>query len=463
VGDPDGDGIPNFLDLDSDGDGVPDIVEGTGDRDGDGVSNFLDTEADGDGIPDAVECSSLPCVDTDGDGVANFLDFDSDGDGKTDLLEGIGDVDGDGILNYVDADDGDGPLGDADGDTISNQDEAIPDLEDADGDGIPNYRDLDSDDDGIPDSVEAGDTDINTPPIDTDGLGYPDFIDPNSDNDGIPDSVEGAGDTDHDGIPDYRDTDSDGDGVPDEVEGTGDADGDRIPNYVDTDSNGDGILDRVQCPAQPCVDTDGDGAPDFLEMPTKENTAIYLPLIVKSNSSGGSTPTPSLSPDLVVEALTVTSSGAQVRIKNVGSGSVTDAFWVDVYINPGSVPTRPNQTWQLLGAQGMAWGVTAPALPLATGRVITLTTGDPYYWPSLSSFSTPLPAGVRAYAQADSAGPASYGAVLEADEASGGTYNNVAGPVLSTAGVAGQSILRHAAVDDGTPVERQNSLPRRQP
>jgi len=233
---------------------------------------------------------------------------------------------------------------------------------------------------------------------------------------------------------------------------------------MDTDSNGDGVLDSAQCPTQPCADADGDGTPDFLEMPDKPNTtAIYLPLIIKSGpGSGEPTTTPSVAPDLVVEALVVTSNGAQVRVKNAGPGTVTDAFWVDVYLNPGSAPTGPNQTWQTLGTRGMAWGVTAPILPMASGRVITLTTGDPYYWSSLSSFATPLPAGVRAYAQVDSAGRASYGAVRETHEASGGVYNNIAGPVLSTAGVAGQSILRHAAADDGTPAERQN-LPRRQP
>lgn len=40
----DGDGIPNYMDLDSDGDGTPDALEGTGDTNGNGVPNFLDPE-----------------------------------------------------------------------------------------------------------------------------------------------------------------------------------------------------------------------------------------------------------------------------------------------------------------------------------------------------------------------------------------------------------------------------------
>eukprot|EP01043_Picozoa_sp_COSAG02_P106499 COSAG02_NODE_42501_length_384_cov_0.628070_2_plen_39_part_01 len=39
--------------MDSDGDGIDDAVEGTGDVDGDGTPNYLDVDSDGDGIPDA--------------------------------------------------------------------------------------------------------------------------------------------------------------------------------------------------------------------------------------------------------------------------------------------------------------------------------------------------------------------------------------------------------------------------
>ena len=44
--------------------------------------------------------------------------------------------------------------------------------------------DLDSDGDTVPDAVEAGDDDPETPPRDFDGDGDPDFIDPDSDDDG---------------------------------------------------------------------------------------------------------------------------------------------------------------------------------------------------------------------------------------------------------------------------------------
>eukprot|EP01043_Picozoa_sp_COSAG02_P032980 COSAG02_NODE_2228_length_9446_cov_10.277201_1_plen_2860_part_01 len=78
---PDCDGTPNYLDLDSDGDGIPDAVEGTADTDGDGTPNYLDLDSDADGAPDADEGTD----DDDGDGVPNYLDgLDSDGDGILD-------------------------------------------------------------------------------------------------------------------------------------------------------------------------------------------------------------------------------------------------------------------------------------------------------------------------------------------------------------------------------------------
>ncbi len=42
--------------------------------------------------------------------------------------------------------------------------------------------------------------------------------------------------------------------------------------------------------------------------------------------------------DLVVDSLTATGSAITVTIRNAGSMTVDDAFWVDVYFNPGQTP-----------------------------------------------------------------------------------------------------------------------------
>lgn len=105
-----------FWPLDSDGDTIADEHEGTSDIDGDGIPNYLDLDSDGDGIPDAVEAGDddpfTPPVDTDGDGIPDFLDLDSDGDGAPDALEILGP---DGIPNSGDETDPLNPDTDGDG------------------------------------------------------------------------------------------------------------------------------------------------------------------------------------------------------------------------------------------------------------------------------------------------------------------------------------------------------------
>lgn len=78
---------------------------------------------------------------------------------------------------------------DEDGDGIRNFEE-IGDLmapHDTDRDGTLDVFDLDSDGDGVPDQVEAGDSELLTPPVDSDGDGVPDFQQVDSDGDGIED------------------------------------------------------------------------------------------------------------------------------------------------------------------------------------------------------------------------------------------------------------------------------------
>ena len=246
-------------DADDDGDGIINGDEGLGDLDGDGVADYLDLDVDNDGIPDAIETSG----DNDGDGVADYRDLDSDNDGLFDVVESGGDValdgDGDGRIDAQHAVGANG-LADAvetaaDSGSIAYNGGAPLD---SDADTVFDFRDLDSDNDGLPDVIEAGGDD-------PDGDGVVGSGQPTVDADGVP--VTGAGltapDTDGDGLPDPRDLDSDGDGVPDLVEAGGsDTDGDgRVDGF--TDNDGDGFDDGIENNGLPVPDSDGDGIPDY--------------------------------------------------------------------------------------------------------------------------------------------------------------------------------------------------------
>ena len=248
--DTDRDGISDSVDSDADGDGIPDIVEGSGDADGDGVANNLDTDSDNDGIPDMLDGA----VDDDGDGIANYLDLDSDNDGIADLIEAGGsDINRDGrVDNFFDID----------GDGIDDGVQALPlQLPDTDADGLRDYLDLDADNDGVSDTLETPNTEL-----DANGDGLIDnTVDTNGD--GWSDSAAGKGvlDTDEDGVPNYQDLDSDGDGFSDLLESGGvdtNADG-VIDGWADVD--GDGISDNVDADQLSATDVDGDGIADFAD------------------------------------------------------------------------------------------------------------------------------------------------------------------------------------------------------
>jgi hypothetical protein len=154
---------------------------------------------------------------------------------------------------------------------------------------------------------------------------------------------------------------------------------------------------------------------------------VYLPFVV------------GYQPDLVVEQVVATGNDVRVVIKNAGHAPVdpTEAFRVDLYINPDPIPSGVNQTWDDgRCTRGIVWIVTDPALPLLSDGTITLTVGDVYYRPSLSSFSGSFPVGTTVYAQVDSVKRGTvYGAVMEDHEAIPyTTYNNIGGPVLSAPG-----------------------------
>ena len=300
--DSDGDGNPDYLDIDSDNDGIFDVEEGgDGDLDtnNDGVIDTNDTgytDLDGDGMDDSSEPTTVP--DNDGDGKPNYLDIDSDNDGIFDVDEGGDgglDTNNDGVIDTNDT-----GYSDVDADGMDDDAESTPVVHtDGDqlGDGIPDYLDIDSDNDGIFDVVEGGDGDLDTNNdgvIDTNDTGFvdadddgmddtaettlvtnsdfdliPDYQDIDSDNDGIFDVEEGGDgdlDTNNDGVIDSNDTgytDLDADGMDDTAELTSelDSDSDGVPNYLDIDSDDDGIHDVIEG-GDGNLDTNGDGAID---------------------------------------------------------------------------------------------------------------------------------------------------------------------------------------------------------
>ena len=175
------------------------------------------------------------------------------------------------------------------------------------------------------------------------------------------------------------------------------------------------------------VDWGTDWTDDMLEVRIAESQ-LFLPIVVRNYL---------VAPDLVIDAVVATADNIQVTIRNQGNGPVTTPFWVDAYIDPSPAPTAVNQIWELLADEGLAWGVDSTMLPLNPGEALVLAYGDAAYVPERSNFSGNLPAGTPVYAQVDSANVGStVGGVLESHEILGGPYNNVFGPVASTATVS---------------------------
>lgn len=252
----DGDGIPNYLDLDSDNDGIPDAVEaGAPDVNNDGKPDgFVDNN--GNGLHDSYElingllftgpdvspvdgrADNYPFKNKDRDLRPNPYDLDSDADGIVDVIEaGFPDANYNGIV--------DGAVGSNGWATVISTRLSLG-LQFTDADPYPDYLDIDADDDGIPDNIEGQSTASYLLPgiTDTDGDGLVNTYD----------NIAGFGGSgifvyDHDGdsTPDYRDLDTDADALADIVEGNdfnlnGIADDNVTPTGLDVD--GDGLDDR---------------------------------------------------------------------------------------------------------------------------------------------------------------------------------------------------------------------------
>ena len=303
--DSDGDGVPDYRDLDTDNDGILDLVEGQA------TAGFVapsGNDNNRDGLDNAFEPGVDP-VNSDADSSPDFRDLDSDNDGIVDNVEAQQ------CAGYQK------PSGkDADGNGLDDLYESSPGAGEGllpvntDGDLNPDFRDIDTDNDGIPDNVEAQPTAGYIPPsgIDTspkngledayegtncgglvpqntDGQDLPDFRDLDSDNDLVPDNNEGN-DFNFDGQPDWTFTgsDTDGDGLDDGYEGSNandpfdvndeiddpasdlpDTDGEGDVNYRDFDDDGDGLdtqeEDANEDGNPTNDDSDGDGTPDYLD------------------------------------------------------------------------------------------------------------------------------------------------------------------------------------------------------
>ena len=117
---------------DHDQDGLSNNLEGYVDTDGDGLEDYLDLDSDNNGVDDAAEAMSrIRPQDFDGDGIADFHDLDDDGDLLPDIWEQDNGLD---RLNAGDAGE------DNDGDGVSNLNEFLlgsgSNNEDSDGDEL---------------------------------------------------------------------------------------------------------------------------------------------------------------------------------------------------------------------------------------------------------------------------------------------------------------------------------------
>jgi uncharacterized membrane protein len=76
-------------------------------------------------------------------------------------------------------------------------------------------------------------------------------------------------------------------------------------------------------------------------------------------------------PDLIIEDMQLDNNDVTLVIANIGTSAVMDPFWVDVYFDPDPPPTAVNQTWPMLAAEGLVWGIDMSDLPAyQSGRVV---------------------------------------------------------------------------------------------
>ena len=230
----DTDGIADMFDLDADNDGIEDVIEaGLGDiSNGRGKIDVAWSDANINGLHDSAEpAGALPALDSDGDGIPNYIDLDSDNDSLFDVDESgagntnavVGFVNGDGDIT------GDGRGDGPESENFRSKDTNGDTIVEGFGDGILDAYDYGI---GVTFSSQYGNLDqgiatanpATTYLKDTDNDGVPDYLDVRSNgssfdiantlliydykildtnNDGI---IDGLTDADKDGIIDIFDT-----------------------------------------------------------------------------------------------------------------------------------------------------------------------------------------------------------------------------------------------------------------
>lgn len=234
------DGVADLFDLDSDNDGIEDVVEvGLGNiSNGKGKISATWVDANGNGLHDSAEATAaLPALDSDGDGVPNYLDLDSDNDSIFDVDEsGAGNTNavtgyqnGDGDIN------GDGRGDGVESEVFRSKDTNGDGIVEGFGDGI-----LDIYDYGVVSGATTSISPANFI-IAYGNLNQGTTISPflnyllDTDNDGIPDYI----DVKSDGVTFdisktlYASLDTDGDGI---INGATDIDKDGIRDSFDTNT-----------------------------------------------------------------------------------------------------------------------------------------------------------------------------------------------------------------------------------
>ena len=230
----DTDGIADVFDLDADNDGIEDVIEaGLGNSsNARGKIDVAWSDANINGLHDNAESAgALPALDSDGDGIPNYIDLDSDNDSLFDVDESgagntnavIGFVNGDGDIT------GDGRGDGPESESFRNKDTNGDTIIEGFGDGILDAYDYGT---GVSFNAQYGNLNqgiANANPAttylkDTDNDGIPDYLDVKSNglsfdiantlllydykildtnNDGI---IDGLTDVDKDGIIDIFDT-----------------------------------------------------------------------------------------------------------------------------------------------------------------------------------------------------------------------------------------------------------------